>query len=188
MRELETLLQFPTTHVAVHSNAHAGYRIAAAGLQCANGLTGDRKDTLFLNHVNARVSVYKYQNNGNLTFERSIVINHGIDNPSYSFETNELIVPGFPAVQELGNFAKRPHELATTSIVSRISMDHIISDSFNNGEGTPQPPVDEFFLDTGTGLMNMSTTAVVDKEGDAWYMTSAFGTAIVKCTGYSDTY
>lgn len=187
MRQLETLLQFPTTHIAAHSNARNGYRIIASGLQCVNGLTGDRKDKMFVNHVNAHISVYHYQKSGNLTLTQSITVNHGIDNPSYSVETHELIVPGFPAVQELGAFAKRPHELATTAIVTRINLDHVNSDPAEM-QNTVQPSLDEFFLEPGTGLMNMSTTAIVDKKGDAWYMTSAFGTAVVKCTGYANTY
>ena len=190
-RRLETMLQLPTTHVAVHGNSLGGFKLAKNFLDNVNGLAGDRKGTLFLNHVNAKVSVLKYKPDGNLTLSQTIYVKHAIDNPTYSSETNELIVSGFPTALELEEFTKHPHEVASASAASRINLDEIGS-KFFGGEGQAsniaQPAVTEFFLDPGTGVMNMSTSVVVDKVGDAWYMTSVFGFAVVKCTGYAKTY
>lgn len=188
MRALETMLQLPTTHLALHSNSQNGYRIVHNHLQNINGLAGDRKGRLFMNHVNAGLSIYNYDDEGKVTLSQHVKIAHGIDNPSYSEETNELILAGFPRVLELGDFAKRPGDLPAASSLTRINLEHI-DPKFFGGEGNVvSPPLDEFFLDPSTGVMNMSTTAVVDKQGDAWYMTSAFGQAVVKCRGYSKTY
>lgn len=189
MRELETILQFSTTHLAVHSDAYGGYRTVKRGLQNVNGLTGDRKGRLFMNHVNAQVSVLDYESTGNVTLVQTFRLGHSCDNPSYSAETNELILSGFPAALELAAFAREPHVRTASSILTRVNLDHLGSSFYGGGKSNVvQPPLDEFFMDPGTGVMNMSTTAVVDKKTDSWYMTSVFGFAVVKCTGYSNTY
>lgn len=193
MRQLETMIQLPTTSIAMHSNAQGGYRIVKSGLQNINGITGDRKSTFYMNHVNAWMSVYSYdESNGNVTFVQGVKLGHASDNPSYSAETGEVIVSGFPRALELADFAQHPHETPAASVLTRINVEHLGSKFFGEGSGgksnVVQPPLDEFFLDPGTGVMNMSTTAVVDKQGDAWYMTSVFGMAVVKCTGYAATY
>lgn len=186
MRELESILQLPTTSLALHSNSQSGYRIVQNNLININGLAGDRAGRFFMNHVSAAFSVYNYDHTGNVTLAQHFRTGHCVDNPSFSEETNEIILSGFPNAVELAEFAKRPHELAAGSILTRINLDHLAKTA--TGTSTAIPPLDEFFLDPGTGVMNMSTTAVVDKQGDSWYMTGAFSHAVVKCTGYSQTY
>lgn len=190
MRNLESFLQLPTTSLALHSNSQGGYRFVKKYLVNINGLAGDRKGRFFMNHVNAGVSVYDYDREGNVTLVQHLRTGHCVDNPSYSQETNELILSGFPNVRELPDFVQSPYERVAATALTRINLDHFgqkSSDSKNAGAMTT-PALDEFFLDPSTGVMNMSTTAVVDKKGDAWYMTGAFGQAVVKCTGYSQTY
>jgi hypothetical protein len=186
---METLLQLPTTHIAMHSNSQGGYRIVKSGLQNINGLTGDRNGRFFMNHVNAWVSVFDHDQQGNVTLVQKIKLGHASDNPSYSAETGELIVSGFPRALELAEFATHPHEATAASVVTRIDLSHLGSKFFGGGSSNVvQPPLDEFFLDPGTGTANMTTTTVVDKAGDAWYLTSVFGYSVVKCSGYSNTY
>lgn len=190
LRELETMLQFPTTHISVHSNKAGGYRKVKGGMQNLNGMAGDRKGRFFVNQVNAHVAVFDYQSNGDVKLVHTFKTKHAIDNPSYSFETNELILSGFPAALELSNFARQPDKLPAASALTRVRLNHVGPRLYSGKTKAEvrQPVLDEFFHDPGMGVMNMSTTAVVDKQGDAWYMTSVFGQSVVKCTGYSGTY
>lgn len=184
------MMQLPTTHLSVHSNSHGGYRKVIGGLQNLNGITGDRKGRIFVNHVNAQVSVFDYQLDGTVELVHNFKISHGIDNPYYSEETQELLVSGFPRALELKEFAMHPDKLTAASGVTRVKAKHI-GPQLYTGKTTPetrQPVLDEFFHDPGMGVMNMSTTTVVDVKTDAWYMTSLFSLSVVKCTGYSKTY
>jgi hypothetical protein len=189
MRQVETMAQLPTTHIAVHSNKAGGYRIAAKGLACLNGLAGDRKGRLFANQVNAHVMVYDYEKGGNLTGVQIIKVPHVVDNPTYCEETGELLVSGFPKALVLADFAKDTtgEKRAPTSI-SRIKLADIVKADLATKSPVKQPAVDEWFIDSGLGLIDMGTTVVVDAKHDAWYMMGVFTNGVTRCTGYSKTY
>ncbi|ORY86963.1 hypothetical protein BCR37DRAFT_343068 [Protomyces lactucae-debilis] len=188
MREIETMAQLPTTHIAVHSNKAGGYRIVAKGLACLNGIAGDRKGRLFANQVNANVIVFDYETSGNLTGVQIIKVPHVVDNPTYSEETGELLLSGFPKALVLADFAKdTTGEKRAPTSSSRIKLSDIVKADAQTKSPVKQPFVDEWFVDPGLGLIDMGTTVVVDAKHDNWYMMGVFTKGVTRCTGYSKT-
>ena len=131
---------------------------------------------------------------GNLKLLQDVNLGFAPDNPSISMDTRELIVAGHPFVLEVLDFAKNTEKKTASSIVGRIPLAQL-GPAFFGGEGASgsssvgiQPVVTEFFLDSGAGVMNASTTCVVDAKNDVFYVTSAFGYSIAKCAGYSETF
>ncbi|GAO51014.1 hypothetical protein SAICODRAFT_7173 [Saitoella complicata NRRL Y-17804] len=176
--QFEIYTRRPWGHI-LHYSPSSGYSIAASNIPGANGITGTKDQVFVSAETDGAIYVYsRSAADGSLVREQIVPLNYMLDNPSLNPHTNELVIAGHPQIRGISQHQANP-SIPAGSLVTRISVAQLGSGYFGGGNEVAAPAVEVLFSDY-SGMVNASTTAVVDGEGTLW-VTGLFTAGVAKC-------